>query len=338
HLPGNFPAPILLATHVPSDYPSILPQILSRSGPLPAFYPGDNEVLKPGNIYVARPDFHLLLDDGRAVLSRGPKENWHRPAIDPLFRSAARFYGPRVIGIVLSGQLDDGSAGLMAIKMRGGSSVVQDPQDALSPQMPQNAIRYAAPDYVVPVAEMPALLDKLLKEQVNFTAQPAEAEMQDEIDDEAGEAHLEEQGPKKKYGKPSTFACPECHGVLWELEEGGLLRFRCRVGHAFTADSLRLVMSDATEDALWAAMRALEEKAGLLRRLSPRSATPARGAFVEEAETLVRHAQQIRKMLVENQHFAQINSSDVSTTGTKGTQEETNRERDAQAEDNKDVA
>jgi two-component system, chemotaxis family, protein-glutamate methylesterase/glutaminase len=316
-LPKNLAASILLVVHVPPDYPSILPEILSRTGPLHAFNPSDREALKPGKVYVAKPDFHMLVEDGHVLLTRGPKENWHRPAIDPLFRSAARSYGPRVIGIVLSGQLDDGSAGLMAIKLRGGTTIVQDPGDAIAPQMPYNAIHYAEPDYVVPVSEMPALLIRLLKEQVQLVPQPAEVGMHDEIHDEARQANLEEQRSEPN-GKPSVFACPECHGVMWELEESGLLRFRCRVGHAFTADSLNLAMSEATEDALWAAMRALEERSALLRRVAPRSAPSLNGQFEEEADAMNRHADQIRKMLVQTEHFARLNNGDVSASSGIG--------------------
>lgn len=326
-LPKDFPAPILLAVHLSADYPSILPEILSRTGSLPALHPANHEKLRPGKVYVARPDFHLLVEDGHVVLSRGPKENWHRPAIDPLFRSAARFYGAHVIGIVLSGQLDDGAAGLMAIRMRGGTTVVQDPKDAIAPQMPLNAIRYAEPDYVVPVTEMPDLLSQLLQERIKSEPQPAEIGMSDEIDDEAREANLEEDSPHEKHGKPSTFACPECHGVMWELEEGGLLRFRCRVGHAFTADSLTLAISDATEDALWAAMRALEEKAGLMRRVAPRSAKSLRKDFQEQAEILGKQAQEIRKMLLENQSFARLNDVQETSSGERGRAERMSQEK-----------
>ena len=210
------------------------------------------------------------MKNGNVKISRGPRENRHRPAIDVLFRSVARYYGPRVIGIALSGQLDDGSSGLIAIRMRGGIGVVQDPADAISAEMPSRAIQYAGADYIVPAAMMPELLKRLTAEELSEETVGTRLQVPNQLEEEENESSLEEAPVKHRQGKPSAFACPECSGVLWEIEEGELLRFRCRVGHAYTADALRLALSDETEDALWAAMRALEEKAALLRRMSNR--------------------------------------------------------------------
>ena len=300
-LPENLAATICVAIHIPAGFPSTLPHLLNAASRWPALHPEDHEAVRPGVIYVAPPDRHLLVQKGHVMVSRGPRENRHRPAIDVLFRTAARAYGPRVVGVILSGQLDDGAAGLMAIKMRGGMAIVQDPREAICGEMPSRAIQYAGADYVVKVTEIPELLSKLAGKEMPIPAQTAEVGMATGNNEEASEANLEEIPPKEKRGDPSAFACPECHGVLWELEEGGLLRFRCRVGHAYTADALQLAMSDATEDAIWAAMRALEEKAALLRRLATRSAEWLRPQYSDEAAGFEKHAETLRKILVENQ-------------------------------------
>lgn len=298
-LPSDLPAALLVVLHIPQDYPSILPELLSANGSLRAIHPVEKQKLKKGVIYVAPPDRHLLLEDGLVVVSRGPRENRHRPAIDPLFRTAARSYGARVAGILLSGELDDGSAGLMAIRMRGGLAIVQNPHEVLSPEMPQHAIEYAGADYVLSATEIARLTIQLARAP-EIAATP-EIPMRRETDDEAREANLENETPQKQPGQPSTFVCPECHGTLWELEQGGLLRFRCRVGHSYTADALRTAFTGSVEEALWVAMRAMEEKAALLRRLAPRSAQRLAQHYNEEAEGYDRHIATIRQILVANQ-------------------------------------
>jgi len=303
-LPADLPAAILLVVHVAQDYPSILPEILSACGSLRAIHPHNKQRVENGMIYVAPPDHHLLLEDASIVLSRGPRENRHRPAIDPLFRSAARTYDARVAGVILSGELDDGSAGLMAVRMRGGIAIVQDPNEAIAPEMPRRAIQYAGADYVLPAAAIAELLIQLAARTESTTEPAREFHMPHKsakIDEEARQANLENDPPAKQAGQPSTFVCPECHGTLWELEEGGLLRFRCRVGHAYTADSLRLAFTQSTEEALWVAMRALEEKAALLRRLASRSAERMAANYRQEAEAYDKHVESIRRILLANQ-------------------------------------
>jgi len=299
--PADLAASIFVAIHIPVDFPSILPKILDSSSYLQAMHPTDKQPIQNGIIYVAPPDFHLLVEKGCVGLSRGARENRHRPAIDPLFRSAARAYGTRVVGVLLSGELDDGSAGLMAIKMRRGLTVVQDPAEAVSPEMPSRAIQYSAPDHILSVDAIADLLIRVSSQPLSVEAQMLEPGMSNELDDEARQANLEDESEKQKRGNPSAFTCPECHGTLWEMDEAGLLRFRCRVGHAYTADELRVAMSASTEDALWAAMRTLEEKASLLRRLAPRSAQRLATQYYEEAATFDKHIDTIRRILVENQ-------------------------------------
>lgn len=301
-LPEDFGAGILVVVHIPSDFPSYLPQILSGAGALQAVEARDKQKIEPGMIYIAPPDRHLLVEDGIMDVSRGPRENRHRPAIDPLFRSAARTYGRRVIGVVLSGQLDDGSSGLMAIKMRGGMTVVQDRDEALSPEMPSRAKEYAEAEYELPVAEIAELLARVVGNGAAMESDGhAENDMAEELDNEAYKAKLESQANKEKNGKPSAFACPECHGVMWELEEGKLVRYRCRVGHSYTEESLRVAYSDSVEEALWAAMRVLEEKGALLRRIGARAGERQAAAYNDEAAGYDQHVETIRKLLVENQ-------------------------------------
>jgi two-component system, chemotaxis family, protein-glutamate methylesterase/glutaminase len=301
-LPGDLAASLLVVVHVASDGPSVLPKILMSAGPLPAMHPADGQRIEPGVIYVAPSDHHLLVEDGQVKVTRGPRENRHRPAIDPLFRTAARSYGSRVVGIVLSGLLDDGAAGLMAIRMRGGLAVVQDPAEASYPEMPARALQYSGADCAMPAKDMAKLLVELSQEQSFRKFSRVEGSVpKGKVKDRAD---LEGSGNKEKEGTPSPFACPECHGVLWEVQEGELLRFRCRVGHGYTETALRAAMSEATENALWAAMRALEEKAALMRRMASRSALRLASAYEEDAQAYDKHAESIRGILGESQKAA----------------------------------
>lgn len=268
-LPEDFPAAIFAVLHLSPQTHSVLPDILNRAGPLPAKHPVEGEPIRRGQIYVAPPDRHLIIEDGKVVLSRGPKENRHRPSVDPLFRSAARAYGRQVIGIVLTGSLDDGTVGLQTIKRAGGIAIVQDPQDAFCPDMPRSAMEHVKADYVVPLAQIPALLAELVPQHVasgSGNGAGKEKQIKKEVKyAEADMAAIEDEG---RPGTPSQFACPECGGVLWELEEEGMLRFRCRVGHAYTAQSLDAEQRETIEGALWAAIRGLEESASLARQMA----------------------------------------------------------------------
>jgi two-component system chemotaxis response regulator CheB len=268
-LPVDLPAAVFVVLHLPAEAPSVLPQILSRAGRLPVAHPADGEAIRHGQIYVAPPDRHLLLRDGRVSLSRGPRENRHRPAVDSLFRTAARAHGRRVVGIVLSGTLDDGTAGLVAVKAAGGVSVIQDPDEALFSGMPRSALEHDHVDHVLPVAEIAALVEQLAYEPVRG----GEASVSDKMEYEADIAEFDQTAIEDdgRPGEPSAFSCPECSGVLWELQEGELVRFRCRVGHAYSVDSLLAEQAEQLEAALWTALRALEEKASLSRRLVERA-------------------------------------------------------------------
>lgn len=203
-------------------------------------------------------------------VQRGPRENRHRPAIDPLFRTAARVYGSRVVGVVLSGVHDDGSTGLYAVKQRGGVAIVQDPEGALSAEMPMRAKAYANPQYVLPIQEIGPALIRLVKTDQDETSMPRSNQ---ETSGGSTKADKPDRNLKNSYfdegeGTPSVFACPECDGVLWEIKENEIVRFRCRVGHSYGPDSLTTELSESSEAALWAAMRALEEKAAMQRRMA----------------------------------------------------------------------
>lgn len=235
-LPPDLPAAVFVVLHLPANANSQLPEILGRAGPLPAVHRVDGAPIEPGRIYAAPPDHHLLVRHGEVGLSRGPRENRHRPAVDVLFRSAARAYGTRVVSVVLSGALDDGAAGSAAVKGRGGAAVAQDPGEALFPAMPRNAIQSVAIDHVVPVAEMGGLLGRLAHEPVSEVMPGVSREMEQEI--QMAENDLAAMSGDDRPGIPSVFGCPDCGGVLWEIQDDQVLRFRCRVGHAYSSGSL----------------------------------------------------------------------------------------------------
>ena len=272
-IPADVAAPILVVLHISSNAASALPDILQRAGELPAHHPVDYEPLRNGLVYVAPPDHHLLLGpEGTVRVVRGPRENGHRPAIDPLFRSAARYYGERAIGIVLSGALDDGAAGLRVLTDAGGTAIVQDPEDALYASMPEHALAFGEVRHVVPAGDMGPLVGKLVAELAGQQGeeQPM-AEDRDRVDMELALTALEPVHEGDRLAPASHFSCPDCHGVLNEIAEGDEVRFRCRVGHAWSPESLLAALTDGLENALWMALRTLEEKASLARRLATRA-------------------------------------------------------------------
>ena len=306
-LPRAFPASLLVVVHIPPYAVSRLPEILSRSGPLPATHAQHGEVLEPGRIYVAPPDRHLLVRTGWIELSRGPRENHARPAIDPLFRTAARAYGSRVIGIVLSGALYDGSMGLLAIKTRGGMAIVQDPKEAIVDSMPRRAIERVAAEHILQVADIAAALTDLVRQPV--TAQGGSS-MVNTIDaEERLEAVIAEdfveQASDERTEETTLFTCPDCGGVLWQGGEGPVLRFRCHVGHAFAPEVLLSQKSEELETALWSSLRLLKEKATLTQQLANRTrssgngtaATQAAERITDQAKLDERHAQVIQELL-----------------------------------------
>ncbi|MBF6591111.1 MAG: chemotaxis protein CheB [Ktedonobacterales bacterium] len=269
-LPADLPAAVFVVLHLSPHSPSMLPHILTRAGPLTATMARDGEAIQSGHIYVAPPDHHLLLERGIMRVARGPKENRCRPAVDPLFRTAARDYGPRVVGVVLSGALDDGTAGLLAIKHQGGIAIAQDPREALMPMMPTSAITYVKVDYVEPAERIGPLLARLARDPVNAEGAPP---VPPEMDFEASvpQSELDAVDGVTPPGKLVPITCPECKGPFWETDEDDLVRFRCREGHAYTADSVLESQYEEVEQALWIALEALTESALMAERLAAQS-------------------------------------------------------------------
>jgi two-component system, chemotaxis family, protein-glutamate methylesterase/glutaminase len=287
-LPPDYPGAVLMVLHVPREGPTALPAIISRSGPLPAALAVDGEDLRGGRIYVAPNDHHLLVVDGRVRLTRGPTENGHRPAIDPLFRSVARAYGDRVIGVVLSGARDDGAAGLALIAAQGGTTIVQDPADALYPSMPRAAIEHVRPDHIVPAAKLGDLIGEITASPLARSSPPPDDLL---LDAEVAMSNLAPVTTEDFAASPAGYGCPSCGGSLFEIPASPLPRYRCRVGHAWSPDSLLDEQAVALEGALWMALRALEEKSALSRRMADdrlgrRSATGLRFRDIaDEAES-----------------------------------------------------
>ena len=269
-LPADLEAAVLVVLHLAPESASMLPQILARAGHLPARHPDSGEPPADGVILVAPPDRHLEISDGgTVVLSRGPRENGYRPAIDRLFTTAAATYGARVIGVILSGALDDGSAGLASVARAGGAMLVQDPRDALYPAMPENALA------AVPAAEAVPLLEiaNRIVELVGSGVDPGAGGGWKGGSMDTDQAPAPESPDGAQEGVISGFSCPECSGTLWEVDEAGLLRYRCRVGHAYSTESLVVEQGVALEAALWTGLRALEERAALFNRLARRFST-----------------------------------------------------------------
>jgi two-component system chemotaxis response regulator CheB len=272
-LPPDLPAPVVVVLHIAKHAPSALPAILDRAGPLPAVAAKQGGPLVNGVIYVAPSDRHVLVDDGQLRLSLGPTENGHRPAIDPLFRSAAAGYGPRAVGLVLSGTRDDGTAGLAAIADRGGLALVQEPGDALYPAMPTSALEHVPGAARHPADKLGVVVGELLRDQARSVRPAATADDAPLLAENSISAMVAAPDATVRLdgAEPSGLSCPSCDGVLFELPGEPAPRFRCRIGHAWSPDSLAAVQSAGVEDALWIALRAIEEKAELLRRLAARA-------------------------------------------------------------------
>jgi len=266
-LPATFPAAVLVVLHISPHAGSLLHEILDKAGTLPVTQAEDGEPLMGGHIYVAVPDRHLMLDGDSIRLTRSPKENHSRPSINVLFRSAAYSFGPRVIGIVLSGMLDDGTAGLWTIKDQKGMAMVQAPEDAMHSSMPLSAIAGILVDAVLPVTEMPKILCKWISEETEFGDEVAmsehmEIEHRITLEKRAGVNEV------LALGSPSIYACPECHGTLVQIQEGTITRFRCHTGHAYSQKTLLADINEQIDVSLWNAIRGVEERIMLLRQMA----------------------------------------------------------------------
>ena len=265
--PG-LPAAIFVVLHIPSDTRSVLPAILDRAGPLPAVAAEDLMPIERGRIYVAPPNRHILVERDRVRVVTGPRENRVRPSADPLFRSAARQFGRRVVGVVLSGVLDDGANGLAAVAAAGGVTVAQDPNDALFEGMPRAAAERCRIDHLLPAAEIGPLLVELARDDAP-TKKGGGADLSDELmRDPTPDAEPASSADQKRTGRASGITCPDCHGSLWELKDGDAVRYECRVGHSYSVDALLSAQAESLENALWAALNALEERAATLDRVA----------------------------------------------------------------------
>jgi two-component system chemotaxis response regulator CheB len=286
-LPDDLPLPVLVTLHMAAGSPSVLARIIDRAGPLPAAQAVDGEPLRPGRIYVAVPDRHLMVADHHVVVSKGPTEDGHRPAINPLLRSAAVAYGSRAIGVLLSGVLDDGVLGLQAIRSRGGVTVVQDLDDALFPDMPRNALAAQTVDHQVTAEAAGRLFVDLLKRPMKEAGMEPDPAMELENRIALGPRFADVFGAED-LGPPSGYTCPDCNGSLMAV---GSTSYRCRVGHAWTPEALFRARDRETENALWIALRSLEEKAKLSRRhagsVGPGALQRRYAEIAEEAEKAV---------------------------------------------------
>jgi two-component system chemotaxis response regulator CheB len=303
-LDPNLPAAVFIVLHLSANVPSLLPNILAREAKLEVAHAVDGEPVKSGRVYVAPPDQHLIIENGGVRLVYGPKENLHRPSIDALFRSAARWAGSRLIGVVLTGARDDGKVGMRAVQQRGGITIVQDPLEAPFPSMPMSVMQEIKVDYSLPLREIAPLLNILSREVAGEEGRypvPDDVEIESRIAEQKMES-AELIASVERLGKISKLTCPDCHGALWELDDEKILRYRCHVGHAFTAESLNEGQSDMLEVALWSAVRALEEQMILAKRIVERArkAKHDRAAtmFEKRAREAEKHSTMIRQVLL----------------------------------------
>ena len=298
NIPADFNAAVFVARHFGEA--GQVADILARRSTLRVQEAKSGDSINPGSVYLAVPGFHLLLHDGHMLLRRGPRENGFRPAIDALFRSAACTFGPRVTGVVLSGALNDGTAGLRAVKRCGGVAIVQDPNDATFPSMPESALQHVEADHVVPANAIASLLADLTSKPVGESP-PAPADLRLE----AAIAALEvtDMGTRGSVGRPSRFTCPECHGVLWEIDDGSFLRYRCHVGHAYTAEAVRANQERQIEELLWELLRTHTDRAALARTMATREHQRGREDYArhlaERARGYEEDAEIVRRVLLE---------------------------------------
>jgi two-component system chemotaxis response regulator CheB len=307
-LPSDFPASVFVVMHTAPDSPGVLAEILDRSGPLPATSARNRERIRPGRVYVAPPDHHLLVEPGVVRVTHGPKENRFRPAVDPLFRSAAQVYGPRAVGVIMTGGLDDGTSGLWAIKRLGGVAIVQDPLEAFMPSMPQSAMNQVDVDYCLPVAEIAPLLARLASTPVE---DEGANEVPEELNIEVGIAKEEKALDIGigKLGEPSIFTCPDCHGTLLQLKEDERFRFRCHTGHAFSADSLLAELTESVENSLWTTIRSIDESVMLMRHIADHvkeaDGGAASGRFLEKAKEAERRSNLVRRAVFDHEKLSE---------------------------------
>jgi len=303
--PRDFPASVLVVIHLSNQFRSALDSILTQAGPLPATFATDGEEIKRGHIYIAPSEHHLLVQNAGLRLGLGPRENNARPALDPLFRSAGLCCGSRAIGAVLTGTMGDGAAGLSALKQCGGITVVQDPNDAAFPEMPTTALARAKPDHVVSLASMPTLFDELVR-QPPGRPMPVPPMIAYEVNiAKGGRSSMSEMD---RVGRRSVLACPDCHGVMWEIDEDELIRYRCHVGHAYTAELMSLALDENLRRALGTALRALDERLALASKLEKQAISSGRTQVAEywagKAREFGEEAEVIRDSIMRSDRIA----------------------------------
>jgi two-component system chemotaxis response regulator CheB len=298
-LPSDLPAALLIVLHTAPDATGNVAELLRRAQGLDAVVPRDGAEIRHGCVMVAPPDHHLLVDGSYARLVRGPRENGFRPAIDPLFRSAARSYGPRVVGVLLSGALDDGTEGMLAIQQAGGKTLVQDPGEATFPSMVLSALRHVEVDHVAPVAE-------IAKRLVQFSENNARTEPHVRVTETAPpiqdpEEPADSELLQRDSGDPSAFSCPEYGGPFADAGRQGVIRYQCHVGHTYGPESLLAFQGEAVERALWTALRTLEEAAALRRAMASRAMEGGleglERAYLSQADEFEQRAEMIRSVV-----------------------------------------
>lgn len=307
-LPPDLDASIFIVWHMSPNLRGILPEVLNKLNTIKASHAYDHELIETNHIYVAPPDHHLLIEEGRMRVTHGPKENRFRPALDPLFRSAAYAYGKRVIGVILSGGLDDGTAGLWRIKFSGGIAMVQDPADAEASSMPENALREVEIDHCVPVSDIPNLLVKLSQEFIENTDTMKDEKTKIEINIASEENAL--QNGSLDIGVLSPFTCPECQGVLSKIIDGDLARFRCHTGHAYSSDTLIASVTEKIEDSLYSAIRGMDESILLLNHIGDHYAeanSPKLAAvYFKKANEAMERSNLVRKAVHSHEQLSKI--------------------------------
>jgi two-component system chemotaxis response regulator CheB len=281
-LPSDFPAAVFVTTHMPRTSGGYLAEALDDHSPLPVRQAMDGQPIERGHVYVAAPDRHLLLTGGTILLGTGPRENMARPAIDALFRSAALSFGPRVVGLVLSGLLNDGASGLHAIKAMGGTAIVQHPLDAQAHDMPTAALQTVEADHVGRAGQLAGLLREVVREEAGPII-PASPDLELEVSIAAGQRLGSEQ--LRELGEPVALTCPHCQGVLSEVKNGKPLRFRCQTGHAFTAETMIASADSGVGEAIRIAMRLMEERVELVSRMGRDARESGRPAVADLYET-----------------------------------------------------
>ena len=302
-LPESLDVAILIVVHTKTEGESFLPDILGRRTSVPVQFGEHGASIQRGRIYISPPNVHMLVGHtGGIRLHHGPRENGFRPAVDPLFRTAARTFGAGTMGVILSGALDDGTYGMKVVKDAGGTTVVQDPDEASFPGMPLSVLRYVDVDHVLPAVQIGQLI---ASDARGATSKPVEGEVtmarqkEPEPQNPAEETDVEEM--EETFGPPSGLTCPDCGGALWEIKNGELSRYRCHVGHQYTTDGLDAGQQEAVENALWSAVRVLEEHADLRNRMASRADAAGMVAvssgFSESASDSKRQAHTIRELL-----------------------------------------